>query len=144
MNKQSEIERVLIAAYDSGFKQMKLRIAGFTYKLAPNTGRNVGAVYIYDQDSGEYYGKIKDSYITPAYGRSTNPAALDLISEAMKDPLQETIKWGRETGQCGVCGRALDNKESVRLGIGPICLERVFSFDMVPGRPNGIDNIDIL
>jgi hypothetical protein len=32
--------------------------------------------------------------------------------------------YGREWGVCFVCGRQLENEESVRLGIGPICRER--------------------
>ena len=32
--------------------------------------------------------------------------------------------YGREFGICFVCGRQLENEESVAMGIGPICRER--------------------
>ena len=32
--------------------------------------------------------------------------------------------YGREFGVCFICGRELENEESVKLGIGPICRER--------------------
>lgn len=35
--------------------------------------------------------------------------------------LDEAKNWGRMTGHCIVCGRQLDDPESVDKGIGPVC-----------------------
>lgn len=39
--------------------------------------------------------------------------------------LESTAAYGRETGQCGQCGRTLTNPESIAAGIGPICAGRI-------------------
>lgn len=40
---------------------------------------------------------------------------------ARENPKEALAKWGRQTGQCGVCGRDLIDPESVAAGIGPVC-----------------------
>lgn len=107
---------------ESGHKKPKLSIAGFTYKRAPDHGHNKGAVYVTDSEDGNYYGKIINNIFIPAC--ATNPVMLEMIAVAMNNPQEEAIKWGRETGECAVCGRRLDNKLSIALGIGPICNEK--------------------
>lgn len=39
----------------------------------------------------------------------------------LADPQAASIAFGRLTGTCGVCGRRLDNPDSIKAGIGPIC-----------------------
>lgn len=39
---------------------------------------------------------------------------------------ETAARFGALYGQCICCLRALDNEESVRLGIGPICREKYF------------------
>lgn len=105
----------------TGHKRPRISVAGFTYKRAPDHGRNAGAVYVTDSEDGNYIGKVINGMFFPAI--TTNPVMLDMISAVMKEPQAEAIKWGRETGECAVCGRRLDNKVSIALGIGPICNE---------------------
>ena len=50
---------------------------------------------------------------------------LDLLQEFSQDPKRAIESYGRETGECGVCGRTLTNPESIRRGIGPVCAGRV-------------------
>jgi hypothetical protein len=40
-------------------------------------------------------------------------------------PLAASIRYGKELGMCGVCGRTLTNEESRATGIGPICASRL-------------------
>jgi hypothetical protein len=51
------------------------------------------------------------------------------VAEALRDfgenPIATMAKYGIETGVCGVCGRRLDDPESVARGIGPICAKRL-------------------
>lgn len=71
-------------------------------------------------DDGAEYGARKN------YGRQ-GPDAMytGLIQEQLKavlaDPLEALQAYGRLTGSCGVCGRVLEDEESVARGIGPIC-----------------------
>jgi hypothetical protein len=58
----------------------------------------------------------------PASGCASETSA-SLIAIAA-DPRGAAIDYGRETGICACCGRTLTNKESIDLGIGPICLDR--------------------
>lgn len=46
------------------------------------------------------------------------------LAEIAKDPLAAAIAFGKETGQCCVCGRTLTNPDSIEAGIGPICASR--------------------
>lgn len=46
----------------------------------------------------------------------------DLVLSAIANaPQAASIRYGREIGKCGVCGRTLTNEESRAAGIGPIC-----------------------
>lgn len=71
-------------------------------------------------DDGAEYGARKN------YGRQ-GPDAMytGLIKEQLKavleDPIAALQAYGRLTGSCGVCGRILEDEESVARGIGPIC-----------------------
>jgi hypothetical protein len=43
------------------------------------------------------------------------------LVEIAKDPKTALLRYGREIGRCGHCGRTLTNEESRELGIGPVC-----------------------
>jgi hypothetical protein len=45
------------------------------------------------------------------------------LKEFAKDPIKELKTYGRNTGNCGLCGRGLSVKESVKRGYGPICAD---------------------
>lgn len=40
------------------------------------------------------------------------------------DPRAAMAAYGRLTGSCGVCGRLLEDKESIERGIGPVCFNK--------------------
>lgn len=118
----SNLERSFAAIAATGHKAPKLSIAGFTYKRAPDHGRNAGAVYVTDTEDRTYLGKIINGAFYSVL--PVNMAARSLIASAVTNPQEEAIKWGRETGDCACCGRPLSNALSVALGIGPICNEK--------------------
>ena len=66
---------------------------------------------------------------------------LNEIAETMRSPQEAAIKYGHKTGQCAICGRQLDNKLSVALGIGPICNER-FGWQLPEGYHDSDSDID--
>ena len=50
--------------------------------------------------------------------------ALQIMKKIVKDPALCCHRYARSTGRCLVCGALLENRESVRLGIGPVCREK--------------------
>lgn len=49
-------------------------------------------------------------------------AALGICRKIVSDgPAQAAIRYGREIGECSICGRRLTNRVSRSLGIGPVC-----------------------
>jgi hypothetical protein len=138
---QSKLETTFIEAASRGFLKPRLSAHGFTFKLAPAHGANPNNVYVTDSDTREYLGKIKDGV---AIGKF-NQAARDLIATIASNPQEEAIKWGHETGQCAICGRHLDNAQSVALGIGPICNEKFgWSLPHLASNASNQDLIDLL
>ena len=58
--------------------------------------------------SGDYHGDI-----------------LDLIEAIVSNPAGALAAYGHLTGTCSICRRPLEDAESVRKGIGPICADKV-------------------
>lgn len=113
------------AAIARGMKRIKMRFEGIA--LSPN--RDLSALWVTslteseDGDYGpkpKYLGKVTLSGPDSRLSDEVKAA----IFEVAKDPLTAAIRHGRETGECSCCGRELTNKESIRLGIGPICREK--------------------
>lgn len=116
----SRIEHLLATAKMNGLKRPAFRVGDLTLSLAPSTSRNAGAVYV--KVGGEYAGKIMNGTYMPV---SAAPDGLgDLLASIASDPRGKAIEHGRTTGQCACCGRTLTDKQSVALGIGPICAEK--------------------
>jgi hypothetical protein len=119
-NYKTPLELLFTGLADKGFKKPTLRSEHLKYKLAPATGNNPGAVYITD-NYGTYLGKLKHGNISLL--QSSREVVAEIV-DTMENPKEAAVKYGRKTGQCAICGRPLDNKLSVALGIGPICNER--------------------
>jgi len=49
----------------------------------------------------------------------------DALRAILEDPKAAQIAYGHLTGVCGVCGRLLEDPESVAAGIGPICAAKL-------------------
>ena len=116
----SKIVELFDAARASGYKRPKIRAEGLAISLAPANGVNAGCLYVKTED-GDYLGKIKDNRWL---GQESAAEALVRIAE---DPREAAIAYGRRTGVCACCGRTLSNKQSIELGIGPICAEKWFN-----------------
>lgn len=108
-----------------GLKYPKIRIAEFVISMASDSSKNPGHLYI-KQGSGfeaPYMGKV-----TPEArflkGRDCTPEQEQRIIKIGQDPMAEAVAHGKKTGNCAICGRHLENAESVARGIGPICAEK--------------------
>jgi hypothetical protein len=115
------INKLFSTALSSGLKKPALVIGSLRISIAPASGKNAGCLYV--KDGGEYAGKIlpEGKFINIKTARKEiEQELIDLSS----DPLKAAVKHGRVTGQCACCSRQLTNKESIELGIGPICREK--------------------
>jgi len=114
----SRIRTLFDAALESGLAKPALIIGALRLSLAPATGNNAGSIYV--KDDGAYAGKISlaGKFLAVREARAEIASELQALAA---DPLAALSAHGHATGQCSMCGRALSNPESVRLGIGPIC-----------------------
>jgi hypothetical protein len=76
----------------------------------PTEGKWAGYTFVKVQAGDEYY---------PVKGKGPREAVLAKIAEAGIEAAM--LRYGREIGACGHCGRTLTNPESRELGIGPVC-----------------------
>lgn len=49
---------------------------------------------------------------------------IEIIKRIGQDVLAQAVEHGKRTGVCSCCGRRLTHKQSVELGIGPVCREK--------------------
>lgn len=91
--------------------RLKLQVDNLT------EGKWAGWVFV--KDAAEYgYGK-KYGSARPGQGyRGDVEAELAAIAA---DPAAASAAYGRLTGTCGICGRHLEDADSVARGIGPVC-----------------------
>lgn len=78
---------------------------------APTEGRWRGYTFVKVQAGDEYW---------PVRGQ----AARDILAAIAADP-DALARYGQLLGKCGHCGRTLTDEESRRLGIGPICRDKL-------------------
>lgn len=113
------IEKLFATAIDNDIKRPIFRADGIEISRAPATGRNAGALYV--KAGGEYAGKITAGKFHSAYGAPQD--TFQRLQAVAVDPLAESVKYARRTGNCGMCGRQLVDPVSIRAGIGPICAD---------------------
>jgi len=131
--KQAAAPEVNLANLEAAFaragallRRPKLRVAGYMFSVAPVGGRNEGSLYVKRMAHGdqeqEYLGKITAGRFIAS--RDATPDDVKAVLEVAADPRKATEKYGRLTGNCGICGRSLLRESSVEAGIGPICAEK--------------------
>jgi hypothetical protein len=122
MTRMQEEAQLVAGAKGRNAGKVTLRFVGATASTVIQ-GPNVGCLYV--KADGVYMGKITlTGEFRPAYGIDPS-AVIEALTAAQKDPTAAAIAYGRETGNCSCCGRELTNAESIALGIGPICLDRL-------------------
>ena len=93
----------------------------------PVDGKWAGWIFVDDGSEygvGEKYGNQKPgSKIFGCWARPANRTALVCadLRVILEDPRSASARFGQITGSCGICGRTLEDPESVARGIGPIC-----------------------
>lgn len=115
----------IVAMFDhaktSGYKRPVYRAEGIKISLAPESSANAGALYVKTTE-GDYIGKVSDGKF---YGtRDATDEHKQALAVIAANPGEAAIRYGRQTGSCACCGRPLSNKQSIDLGIGPICRDK--------------------
>ena len=92
------------------------------YAVTGNEGQTV-FVKVDRPTDGQWAGRI---FVKVQAGdemiRTSRPQADALLGKIAADGVQEAmLRYGREIGACGHCGRTLTNEESREAGIGPVC-----------------------
>jgi len=110
------------AAKASGLKYPKFQVGSYVFQPATANSKYPNAIFVKGGRSFQsaYYGRIEANgdFFAARECTSEHRAA---ILEICKDPFAAAVMHGKQTGSCSCCGRTLENEESVRLGIGPIC-----------------------
>lgn len=114
-----------MAARAKGARRLTMRFSDAILKLN-KSGDAIWVLSATEKVEGDY--GLQPKYlgkVTPNRVDSRIPDSVkETLVAAAADPLSAAIRYGRETGFCSCCGRELTNKESIRLGIGPICREK--------------------
>jgi hypothetical protein len=115
----SAIRTMFDTAFKNGRKRPTYRAEGIVISRAPDSGRNAGALYI-KTAGDDYQGKITPEMIfKPTH--SAAPETTAALTAIAADPQDAAVRYGRETGSCGCCGRELTDPTSIAAGIGPVC-----------------------
>lgn len=75
--------------------------------------------YTFVSDGAEY--GQRQNYGRQRPGGTYEGKITEQLRAIAADPEAASIAYGKLTGSCGVCGRALEDEQSVERGIGPIC-----------------------
>lgn len=76
-------------------------------------------------DDGAAYGHARKYGRQSPTGRYTGGIETELTA-ICKDPRAAMAAYGHLTGKCGICGRHLEDAESIARGIGPVCYSKNF------------------
>lgn len=85
---------------------------GFFKVDRPTEGRWAGYTFVKQMASDAEY---------PVRGQRKNL----VLAAVAANPQAASMRYGREIGKCGVCGRTLTNDESRAAGIGPVCAQKM-------------------
>ena len=113
----------LFAAFAKAHQEIQrpvFRVEHIKVTRAPDHGTNAGCLYVKSTD-GDYLGKITPSGQFKGKATEEQRQSIDALAA---NPYDAVIKYGRDKGQCGCCGKELTKKQSIEDGIGPICKDK--------------------
>ena len=83
----------------------------------PRSGRYEGHIFVHD---GAAYGN-RQRYGSQRPGETYRGKIEDALRAIVADPQAAMAAYGHLVGRCGVCGKRLEDEQSVERGIGPWC-----------------------
>lgn len=98
-------------AVPGGETRLKLRINHVT------KGKWLGFIFV---DDGAEYG-ARQKYGMQKPGGKYVGKLVEQLRTIAANPMEASAAYGRLVGVCGICGRKLEDEQSVAFGIGPIC-----------------------
>ena len=105
---------------------VRLNVEGLEIKvsLAGPRSRYTGDIMVAAPKFGEgWYGRIDtEGKFYP--GRDITPAVRAALVRFSESPEEVAAEFGRLTGRCCLCNRALSDGRSVSVGYGPVCANR--------------------
>jgi hypothetical protein len=108
-------------AQEAGLKRFTLRFADAHFQVDKN---DPALIWVSRAGYGsEKYGRITGGAFRP--GRDANAEVIARIAEISKDPMKAALAYAQVTSSCSVCGKHLENQDSVDAGIGPVCAGRI-------------------
>ena len=116
----TKIHDAFTTARLAGLKYPRIDLGGLTFKPGKAGGPNADSIWV--TKGGEFMGGIKAGVFKPS--RECDQDSQATIMKVVEDPKAAAVSHGLQTGSCACCRRVLTNKESIELGIGPICAER--------------------
>ncbi len=97
-------------------------LEGYIFKMAPDHGKNPGAIYVNREEDDKWLGTIKNNIFFPTM--ECTETSKGYIAEIAVDPERTAKVYGIRTRNCCICGTSLYATKSVDRGIGPICAEK--------------------
>ncbi|MCZ8168645.1 MAG: DUF6011 domain-containing protein [Flavobacterium sp.] len=86
--------------------------------------RNSNVIVVKNKSTGKVLFKVdRKGYVLPVTTKNQIVPVLQYFIQISKDTGTYVLNYGLETGYCSRCGRSLTDKESVRIGMGPSCLQ---------------------
>jgi hypothetical protein len=79
-----------------------------------------GSIFV---DDGAEYGS-RQNYGRQMPGKEYEGDIVEQLKAIAADPLEAMKAYGKLVGQCGACGRKLEDETSIEIGIGPVCLKK--------------------
>ena len=116
----SRIETAFATARENGIATPKMNLGNFRFSLAPDYGKNAGAIYVKADE--QYLGKIKDGRFYKV--RECDDETEAEVIKVASNPHDAAEAYGQRTGRCSCCGRTLTAHASIDAKIGPICAEK--------------------
>lgn len=110
-----------VRAQEAGLKRFTLRFDGAHFQVDRT---DPALIWVSASGYGSAkYGRIQGGVFKP--GRDATDAVIAQIAQISKDPMAAAMAYAQITSSCSVCGRHLENQDSVDAGIGPVCAGRI-------------------
>ena len=102
----------------------KIQMSYFSEKIAKSRIRNDDVIIVRNQTTGKYIMKISRSgFVVPEHNAKKVIPILQVFVQFSKNSREAILHYGLETGECSICGRELNVLDSIKRGIGPVCVK---------------------